>query len=62
MEKTKTVDCIRLKRRGARKIYQQLQTMTKEQQLAFWQAHTFDLQRHQEQLKREVIQIQSNHS
>jgi hypothetical protein len=44
-------DCVRLKRLGAEKIYQQLRVMTREQQLAFWQAYTLDLRQRQERLK-----------
>lgn len=37
---TKTIDAIEMKRRGAEKIYQQIATMTVEQQVAFWQQRT----------------------
>jgi len=46
--KTKTFDCVEMKRRGARILQEKLAGMTPKQQLAFWQERSKELRRHQE--------------
>jgi hypothetical protein len=49
--KTKTFDCVRMKRLGAANVREQTATLTREQELMFWREHTQHLRRHQEALK-----------
>jgi hypothetical protein len=49
--KTKTFDCVQMKRLGAAKVLEQTATLTKEQELAFWRERSQHLRRHQEALK-----------
>lgn len=46
--KTKTFDCVEMKRRGARIIQKKLAGMTAEQQLAFWREQSEELRRRQQ--------------
>jgi len=34
--KTKTFDCVEMKRRGAERIYEELKDLTPEEQLSYW--------------------------
>jgi len=34
--KTKTFDCVEMKRQGSRRIYEQIKDLTPEEELAFW--------------------------
>ncbi len=47
---TKKFDCVQMKRLGAAKVHEQTATLTKEQELAFWQERSQHLRRHQESL------------
>jgi len=49
--KTKTFDCVEMKRRGAQIIQKQLEGKSKEEQLEYWQKGTEELRRFQRQLK-----------
>ena len=49
--KTKTFDCVQMKRLGAAKVMEQTATLTKEQELTFWRERSQHLRRHQEALK-----------
>jgi hypothetical protein len=40
--KTKTFDCVNMKREAAEKIYQQIKSMTLEEELRFWNSTTED--------------------
>lgn len=43
MMKTKTFDCVEMKRKGAEKVQQEIAGMTIEQELAYWQHGTDEL-------------------
>ena len=47
--KTKTFDCIEMKRRGAEEVQKALLGMTPEEELAFWQSGTEELLRKQQE-------------
>jgi hypothetical protein len=47
----KTFDCVKMKRRGAERIYKQIVNMTLEEQLAFWQERTELLRKRQQTVK-----------
>lgn len=38
--KTKTFDCVEMKRRGSRRIYERIKNMTREEELAYWRERT----------------------
>lgn len=38
--KTKTFDCVEMKREGARRVYEMTRGMTPEEELAFWRTRT----------------------
>jgi len=40
--KTKTFDCVDMKRRGAERIYEQVKDMTLEEELAYWRQRTLE--------------------
>jgi hypothetical protein len=43
MMKTKTFDCVEMKRKGGRHVYEQTRGMTPKEELAFWQKRTTQL-------------------
>jgi len=49
--RTKTFDCVEMKREGARRIYEMTKDMTLEQELAFWRRKTAQL-RHRQRKQR----------
>jgi hypothetical protein len=49
--RTKTFDCVQMKRRGAELVRQKLEGKTLEQQLEHWQKGTEDLRKLQIKLK-----------
>lgn len=49
--KTKTFDCVQMKRLGAAKVRERTATLTKEQELAFWRERSQYLRQRQEALK-----------
>jgi hypothetical protein len=49
--KTKTFDCVRMKREGAERIMSQLAGKTVQEQLEYWRQGTEELKRHQQALK-----------
>jgi hypothetical protein len=53
--KTKTLDAVELKRRGAERIQAQIAAMTQAQQIAFWQQRTLALQARQQERKEKQI-------
>ena len=54
--KTKTFDCVQMKRLGAAHVQEQTAALTREQELAFWQERSQHLRRHQEALKAHLSQ------
>ncbi len=54
--KTKKFDCVQMKHLGAAKVQAQTVTLTKEQELAFWQGRSQHLRRHQKALKSHLTQ------
>lgn len=40
---TKTFDCVEMKRRGGRRVYEQIKGMTAEEELAFWRDRSASL-------------------
>ena len=49
--KTKTFDCVEMKRQGAEKVQQELAGMTREEEIAFWQRGTEELKQYQRQVR-----------
>ena len=49
--KTRTFDCVQMKREGARRVYELVKDMTKEEELAFWRKRTAELRRRQEKAR-----------
>lgn len=49
--KTKTFDCVQMKRRGAEWVRRQLEGKSLEQQLEYWRKGTEDLKKLQEQAR-----------
>ena len=50
--KTKTFDCVQMKRRGAARVQQQIANLTPEQELEFWRKQTDTLRRRQQEIRR----------
>jgi len=49
--KTKRFDCVQMKRQGAAKVREQTATLTREQELRFWQERSQYLRQRQASLK-----------
>ena len=49
--KTKTFDCVKMKRAGAELVRKQLEGKSFEQQLKYWQKGTKDLKKLQEKIQ-----------
>ena len=49
--KTKTFDCVEMKRKGAELVQQRLAAMTREQQLEYWREQTELLRKRQAALR-----------
>jgi hypothetical protein len=45
--KTKTLDCVEIKRRGSLRIYEETKGMTVREQVAYWKRQTAALKRRQ---------------
>ncbi len=56
--KTKTFDCVEMKREGAAKVRQQTATLTREQELRFWQERSQHLRQRQAALKADAPSAQ----
>jgi hypothetical protein len=52
--KTKTFDCIEMKRRGSREVYSRIKNMTPKQELEYWRKRTVHLQRRIKAAKRKA--------
>ena len=51
MMKTKTFDCVEMKRRGQLRIRERLKGMTVEQQLEYWRKRSEEFMREQDRLR-----------
>jgi hypothetical protein len=51
--KTKTFDCVEMKRRGSQRIYEATKDMTHEQQIAYWRERSRQFREEQERLIKE---------
>jgi len=49
--KTKTFDCVQMKRQGAAKVREQTATLTREEELRFWQERSQHLRQRQAALR-----------
>jgi len=49
--KTKTFDCVRMKRQGAEQVMKRLEGKTLQEQLEYWQKGIEELKRHQRSLQ-----------
>jgi hypothetical protein len=49
--KTKTFDCVEMKRQGAMRIYEATKNMTFEQEVAYWRERSRKFREEQEQIK-----------
>ncbi|MBI5092104.1 MAG: hypothetical protein HZB26_06615 [Candidatus Hydrogenedentes bacterium] len=52
--KTKTFDCVEMKREGGRRIYEALKGKSPEEQWQYWQARNEDMRRWLEQRKKDA--------
>ncbi len=52
--KTKTFDCVEMKRRGAARIYEETKDLSLEEQIEFWRRRSEAFRREQEQRLRET--------
>ena len=52
--KTKTFDCVEMKRRGSQRIYEAIKDMTCEQKLAYWRDRSRQFREEQERLSQEL--------
>lgn len=50
--KTKTFDCIQMKRHGAEQVMKRLKGKTIPEQLEYWKTGTEELRKHQQDLRR----------
>jgi len=51
--KTKNFDCVDMKHRGAEKVREKIEGMTREQELAFWRESSKALKQHQKTIKKQ---------
>jgi hypothetical protein len=49
--KTKTFDCVEMKRQGALRVHEKLKDMTIEQQIEYWRQRSEQFQREQDRLR-----------
>ena len=52
--KTKTFDCVEMKRKGAECVMERTKGMTREEELKYWQEGTARLLERQKELRRKV--------
>lgn len=50
--KTKTFDCVEMKRKGSEKVYQTIKDMTREEEIEFWRKGNDRLRKEIEERKR----------
>ena len=48
--RSKTFDCVEMKRRGSERIYEAIKGMTFEQEVAYWQERSREFREEQERL------------
>jgi len=48
--KTKTFDCVEMKRKGAERVMERTKGMTREEELAYWKKGTEELRKLQKEL------------
>lgn len=51
-KKTKSFDCVEMKRQGAARVQALIAGMTPEEELEFWRKQTEELRKQQEQIRR----------
>ena len=51
MVKTKTFDCVEMKRQGQQRIHEQLSGMTRQQQIEYWRKRSEKFMRQQKRLR-----------
>ena len=51
--RTKTFDCVDMKRRGAARVYEKTKDMTLDEEVAYWAQRTKELRRRLEAARRE---------
>jgi hypothetical protein len=49
--KSKTIDCVEMKRRGALRVHEQLKGMTVDQQIEYWRRRSEEFRRELERLR-----------
>ncbi len=54
--KTKSFDCVRMKRQGAEQVMKRLEGKTVQEQLEYWQKGTEELITRQQSLKKNKVQ------
>ena len=52
--KTKTFDCVEMKRKGAERVMKRTEGMTLEEELKYWQEGTANLRKRQKQLASKI--------
>jgi len=50
--KTKTFDCVNMKRRGARRVREEIGCLTREKELEYWSKHSEELRKQQDSLRK----------
>ncbi len=56
--KTKTFDCVEMKRRGAELLRQRLAGMTLEQEIEYWRQRSEQFEREQERLRAQAVKVE----
>lgn len=51
--KNKQFDCVEMKRKGAELVYQQIATLSKEQQIEYWRRGSSELRKLMSQLRQD---------
>ena len=52
--KTKTFDCVEMKRKGAARIYEERKDMTMEELIEYWRKQSADFLKHVEDVRRRL--------
>ncbi len=55
--KTKTFDCVQMKRQASARIYETIKGMTVEEEVEYWRKHTEDLRVQQEVAKQQRANV-----
>jgi hypothetical protein len=59
--RTKTFDCVEMKRRGAQRIYEATKDMTLEQEVAYWREQSRQFREEQERIDARTAATTSVH-